>query len=189
MQFDELQTQWSAQKEEDMYTINQEALHQRVQQQMTKADRFTDFMEKALLVIYLIVGGGLIIFLPGREEQELAPYLIAATALFFAGYVAYVRMQRLRASGTFDRTLTGDLEQAISDTRHRVRISRMGLLFIPLIALFSFYQLWTEDKPAWVLGLMMAFFFFASLAGGWEHRNWHKGKLEELERMRGELGQ
>ena len=188
MQFDELQTQWSAQKEEDMYTINQEALHQRVQQKMVKADRFSDFMEKMLLAIYLVFGGGLMVFLPGREEQELAPYLIAVLMLLLAGYVTYVRMQRLRASGTFDRTLTGDVDQAISDTRHRVRISFMGLLSIPLIALFSLYHLWTEDKPVWVLGLVAVLFFLTFLAGDWEHRNWHKRKLEELVRMREELG-
>lgn len=185
--FEKLQAAWAEEKQEDMYTINHDALSKTIRAKKIGANRMSDLVEKVILTINLLLSAGLIILNLVKREAGWFNYGILTIMLALAAYVIYVRMQRLRASGTFDRSLTGDLDQAISDTRHRVRISRMGLLYIPFIAGFSILHLWAEDKPLWIIGLLSIFFVITFLAGRWEHKNWHKGRLNQLEQLQQEL--
>ncbi|MEM9931846.1 MAG: hypothetical protein AAF840_18790 [Bacteroidota bacterium] len=187
--FEQWQATWTQEKQEDMYTINQSALYQSIRAKKASAHHFSEMVEKVILSVNFLIGVGLLLLTLIKGKDSWASYSIIVIMLAMAGYVLYVRLQRLRASGTFDRSLTGDLDQAISDTRHRVRISKMGLLYIPVIALFSILAVWSEGKPLWLVGLIALFFVGAFLAGRWEHRNWHQGRLEALKDLRREMEQ
>lgn len=187
MEFDELQARWAEQKQEDMYAINQEALRRNVVAKRKSADGFSDKTEKITLGINLLVGCFLLVVATFFKEDDWATYVVAVTMLVMAGYVAWVRMSRLRASGTFGRSISGELDQAISDTRHRVLISRISLWYLPVIAIFLISQFINNGKPWWGTLLLAVFFAFAFVAGRWEHGKFHQGRLNELKRMREEL--
>jgi hypothetical protein len=187
MKFEELQRKWADQKKEDMYTINLEAVRQRVSRKKEGANQLSERVEKFLIGCYLLGGVSLLLIASVLKEGDLGTYLIGFAALIMAGYVIHVRMSRLRASGTFDRSLQGDLDQAISDTRHRVRISRLTLWSIPFVAITITAQYWINGKPIWAVGLLLLFFVLAFLAGRWEHNKLHLGRLKELERLKKEL--
>jgi len=187
MEFEELQRKWADQKQEDMYTINLDAIRQRVNRKKDGASQLSEKVEKFLISCYLIGGISLLVIASAAKEDDLGIYLVGLAALTMAGYVIYVRMSRLRASGTFDRSLHGDLNQAISDTRHRVRISRLTLWYVPFIALAFIIQYAINDKPVWVIGLLSLFFLGAFLAGRLEYKRLHLGRLKELEQLKREL--
>ncbi len=188
MKFDELQARWAEQKQENMYEINQEALRRNVVAKRKSANGFSDKTEQILLGANLFAGCFLLVIATFFKEDDWAMYVVAVAMLCMAGYVAWVRMARLRASGTFGRSITGELDQAISDTRHRVRISRISLWYLPVVAIFLIIQFVNNSKPLWATLLLTALFAIALIAGRWEHGKFHRGRLNELERMRDKLG-
>lgn len=188
MEFDELQAQWAEQKQEDMYEIDQKALRRNVVAKRKRANGFSDKTEQILLGVNLFAGCFLLVIATFFKEDDWAMYVVAVSMLCMAGYVAWVRMSRLRASGTFGRSITGELDQAISDTQHRVRISQISLWYLPVVAVFLISQFVNNGKPLWATLLLTAFFALTLIAGRWEHRKFHRGRLIELERMRDELG-
>jgi hypothetical protein len=187
MEFEELQKTWANQQQEDMYTINLDAVRQRINKKKEGASRLSEKVEKFLISCYLLGGISLFTIATFAKEDDFGTYIVGAAALIMAGYVIYVRMSRLRASGTFDRSLQGDLDQAISDTRHRVRISRLTLWHVPFIAAAFTIQYWVNGRPLWIIGLLLLFFVVAFLAGRLEHKTLHLGRLKELERLKQEL--
>lgn len=187
MEFEELQKTWAGQKEEDMYTINLDAVRQRINKKKKGASQLSEKVEKFLIACYLLGGISLFTIATVAKEGDYGTYIVGGAALIMAAYVIYVRMSRLRASGTFDRSLQGDLDQAISDTRHRVRISKLTLWHVPFIAAAFTIQYWANSKPAWVIGLLLLFFIVAFFAGRLEHKTLHLGRLKELEQLKQEL--
>ena len=111
-------------------------------------------------------------------------YLMGAWMLLTSGYFLFNRMKRLRGEGRFDRSMLGDLEEALSIATYQVRISSLGRWNVVPIAAFSIFGILSAGKSFWIVAGILIFFVITYLAAGWEHGMYErrKAELEALKR-------
>ena len=137
MEFEEMQKIWVEQKGETMYAINEAALHKSIQRKKRAASRRINKVEISLMIINFICT----IFLFYKACYD-THYWNLVTAFMMLGTVIYIghkRAQRRQATNTFDRSMLGELDHAISDTDSIIHISRMMITgyLIPFSVLFT----------------------------------------------------
>lgn len=187
MEFEDIQAQWAEAKQDNMYTINHENLMRQIERKQRREERLSDRVEKLIIGVNLFLAVGLTALAIIEGKQSAMEYSFPLLMFLMAGYVIYVRMQRLRIAGTFDQSIAGSLDQAIADATHRTRISSMGLWYVLIGAVVVIGQFMLKDKPEWQIALLGGLFVIALIAGRWEHRRFHAGRKQELERLRDSL--
>lgn len=188
MNFEEIRACWAAEKQQDMYSINQSAVEQLVERKKVSAHRFTDRTEKFILFVNLAVSPLLLVLWFTKDEPKISALIVGLLMLGMAGYIVVARRARLRAQANFSQNLRDGLEQAISDTRYRVRLSSLGLWYILLVAVATVGSFVEGGGYSWLAyALLLCFFAGTYWAGRWEHRRFHRGKLNELEALREDL--
>ncbi|SFC19262.1 hypothetical protein [Spirosoma endophyticum] len=188
MEFDEIQKIWDSQTHEPLWSINETALHKRILVKKEKVSHIANFSELLLLVVNIGAGSltlGLNYFKP---PTNLSLYLMSAWMLGTALYVLVSRIRRLKSSDTFDRSLLGELKQAMSMATYQVRLSQLMRWNIVPIGFLSLLGFWESGQSIWLsLGLLI-FFGMTYFAGGWEHRI-YQAKKRELEALLTKLEQ
>ncbi len=136
MEFDEMKKIWDAQNNQSLYTIDEKALHNRIQSKMTKIRRFTTVSDWLLILIYL--GTGFVLFRqhPINTGVNIFIYLEIAWMLATVVYLVINHIRRIKAGRRFDRTIHGDLDHAISLANYQLRLSQfVGWNLLPMGAI------------------------------------------------------
>lgn len=186
MEFDELKKIWDSQTKEPLWVINENALHKRIQAKKGQAQHITTISELLLIFVNMGMGGivlGLTIF---KGSHNLFMYLMGGWMLATALYVLASRIRRLQGENTFDRSMLGELNHALSMASYQVGLSglmRWNILPIGVLCLLS---IWEGGKSVWLLVCLLIFFVLVYFASGWEHRI-YKGKKRELEGLQKKL--
>ena len=180
MEFNEMKKIWDSQNKVPLYAINEEALHNRIMSKKKTGYHITNTSE--LLLIIVNVGAGLFILGINLSKPgiDIYRYLLAAWMLLSALYMLVSRIRRINSSHRFDRSMLGDLSNAISVATYQVRLSQVGRWNILPIGVFSLLWLWESGKPMWSIIGIAIFFAFAAFATRWEH-SIYKARKRELE--------
>src|SRR5665213_1655108 len=189
MEFNEMKKIWDSQNNEPLYAINEKALHNRILSKKKTGYHITNVSE--LLLIIVNAGAGLLVLgiNISRPGVNIFLYLLAAWMLLSALFMLVSRIRRIKSSHHFDRSMLGDLSQAISLAAYQVRLSQVGRWNILPIGILSLLALWESEKPAWSIVIMAIIFAFAARVTFWEHSIYKKRKreLEILQkRLKGE---
>ncbi|MEM9261588.1 MAG: hypothetical protein AAGA62_18250, partial [Bacteroidota bacterium] len=107
MEFKDIEAQWGATKQDDMYTINHDKLMHQIEGKKRCEERLSDRVEKLIIGVNLFLGVGLTIVAIVKGKQSVMEYSFPLIMFLMAAYVIYVRMQRLRLAGTFDQSIAG----------------------------------------------------------------------------------
>ncbi|GAB4035710.1 hypothetical protein [Spirosoma jeollabukense] len=188
MEFDELQKIWDSQTHESRWVINETALHKRILVKKEKVSHIANFSELLLVAVNMGAGSlvlGLNYFNP---PTNLSLYLMSAWMLGTALYVLVSRIRRLKSGDTFDRSLLGELNHAISMATYQVRLSQLMRWNIVPIGLLSLLGFWESGKSVWLSLCLLIFFGITYFASGWEHRL-YSVKKRELEALKVKLEQ
>jgi hypothetical protein len=188
MEFDELQKIWDSQTQEPLWVINENAMHKRILTKKAQASHIANFSELLLLAVYVGVSIFIVALNFSKPKPNLVMYLMAAWMLGTALYVVTSRVQRIKSGYTFDRSMLGELNQAISMATYQVRLSRLMRWNIVPIAALSLLGVWEVGQSIWLILGIVVFFTLSYFAGGWEHRI-YVGKKRELEALRKKLEQ
>lgn len=183
MEFEELQQIWDSQNNRPLYAINEEALHKRIESKKNQVRHITNISE--LLLIIVNIGSGSLI-LGMNFSGQIFMYLLAAWMFVTALYVLISRIKRIKGNNRFDRSMRGDLTQAISVATYQVRLSQLMRWNIIPIGTLILLGVWDGGKSVWVAVGLVVFFAIAYLAGGWEH-SIYKSKKRELEILQDKL--
>jgi hypothetical protein len=127
IEFDEIKKIWDAQDSRPFYTIDENALQNRIQSKMTAVLRHSDISEWVLIVINLGAGSILLGLNPFKRGANVFMYLETAWMFATVVYVVVSRIGRIKASHTYDRSIYGDLNYAISVASYQVRLSAIIL--------------------------------------------------------------
>jgi hypothetical protein len=187
MEFEELRKIWDAQNNQPLYAINEKAMYNLILSKKKQAYHITNISE--LLLIFVNLGTGLMILAMNlfRQSVNISLYVLSAWTLATALYTLVRRTQRIKGNQQFDRSISGDLNHAISMASCQVRISQIMRWNILPIATLTFLGLWEGGKPIWIAIIVLLFFALTYYAGGWEH-NIYKRKKRELEILQKKLG-
>ena len=185
MEFEELQQVWDDQDKRPIYTIDQQAMRDRILRKKRQARHITNRNELVLIIVN--VGSGIFILsLHFSLSRQFFMYLLAFWMLGTALFVAVSRFRRLKRNNRFDRSMRGDLDQAIATATYQVRLSFIMRLNILPIGLFVFLGMLESHKSTWFAVACIVFFILAFYASGFEHRIYRR-KKRELQLLQSEL--
>jgi hypothetical protein len=186
MEFDELQRIWDSQNNKPLYAINEAALHSRIHSKRKRATHTANFSEVLLIIVNISAGCVILGMNASGQSHKLSLYFLAAWMLGSALYLLMSRLHRIKSEKKFDRSLRGELNQAISAATYQVRLSQLMRLNILPIGIILLFGIWEGSKSVWVAVAMLIFFVVANYAGGWEH-NIYKARRRELEILQNKL--
>jgi len=187
MEFEELKKIWDVQNNQPLYAINEKAMYNLILSKKKQAHHITNISE--LLLIFVNLGSGVLVLSMNlfKQSGNISLYLLSAWMLGSGLYMLVRRIQRIKGSQQFDRSISGDLNHAISVASYQVHISQIMRWNILPIAGLTLLGLWEGGKPIWIAIIVLLFFALSYYAGGWEH-NTYKRKKRELEILQKKLG-
>jgi hypothetical protein len=185
MEFDEMKKIWDAQNNAPIFVLDEQALHNRVIAKKAQAKHITRFTE-IFAILANIAGGAAVAFTWSGEKTGTWMKVMAGWMFATAFYVIINRIRRLRSGHSFDRSIAGDLDQAIATATYQVRFSNvMRWNSFPIVVLMIGW-FWESGLSYWFMGGLIVFFSVMFYAGGFEHRFYERRK-HELEILRGKL--
>jgi hypothetical protein len=185
MEFEELQKIWDTQNNQLLYVINEKALHNRIVAKKHHVIHLAGFTEWLLIIVNVASG----VFIVGGnfyKHNYFSVYLLAAWMFCSAVYVLIHRIGRLKEQRRFDRSLSGDLQHALSAASYQVRIAHIGRWNVFPVLLLMLLTLWEAGKPVWLSLVVSLFLILAFYASGWELEI-YKAKKRELEVLQKKL--
>lgn len=190
MEFEEMKKIWDSQYQEPLYAINETTLHKRIQQKSTSIKRMVNCFEWGIMGITTFVSIFMVIDAI-VDGKGFYPYLSAGIIFLIAVYIFIGRMHRKKQEESFDQSLLGDLNQAISNTNYHITRLRRFIWWylLPFTAIYalSMYETFS-GRPFWVWFLMPAAFVAAYFLFQRDIRKYVL-KKQDLEALRNKLSE
>ena len=186
MEFEELKKIWDAQTNQPLYAINEKAMYNLILSKKKQAHHITNISELLIIIVYIVTGSFVLGMNLFNQSSNVSMYLLSLWMLGSALFMLLSRMRRIKGENKFDRSMSGDLDHAISVATYQVRISQIMLWNILPIGVLTSLGLWEGGKPIWISLIVLLFFALSYYAGGWEH-NIYKRKKRDLEVLKKKL--
>ena len=186
MEFEELRKIWDAQNNQPLYAINEKAMYNLVLSKKKQAHHITNISEWLIIIVYIITGSVVLGMNLFDQNSNVSMYVLSVWMLGSALFMLVSRIRRIKGGNQFDRSMSGDLDHAISVATYQVRISQIMLWNILPRGALTTLGLWEGGKSIWIAIVVLLFFALSYYAGGWEH-NIYKRKKRELEVLKKKL--
>jgi len=184
MEFEELKKIWDTQNNETLYVINEEALHKRIRVKRNRARWISNTNEIGLIVIAVVTSSLLFIIGSG----SIYSYLSAFAMLLIGVYVLLGRIRRKRRENQFDRSILGDLDEAISNVSNEIsRAKTFVWWFIVPVAIPALLNISQGDASLWKWLLMPFAFALSYFLVRWELSRVQIPRKKELLSLRDKL--
>lgn len=178
---------WDAQNGQAMYAIDETALHNNVIKKKNKARRTADLTEKVFIGANIVAGLMIVVPTIIKEHFSISGSLMAVMMFFTAGYILNKRKKRLASQDNFEKTVIGDLDNAISTADYQVNFSKSSRYYLLAIVLLSLSSLIESGAPWWVMLLIIVFFVVCYIAAKWEYKTFYASQKKDLRAMREKL--
>jgi hypothetical protein len=186
MEFDEMKKIWDSQSNQTLYSIDKNALHNRILSKKKRAQHITTISEVVGIIAYI----GPACFIVARnfsgQNENIFMYLLAGWMFITGTCLLVSRILRRKGDSRFDRSMAGDLSHAISVATYQVRLSRFMRWNVLPIAIFILPGIWHSGKSIWIGAGTLIFFILVNYAAGWEH-NIYKSRQRELKILQSKL--
>lgn len=186
MEFEDLQKIWNTQNQQPMYALNEQALHNRIKAKKNTSGRISHFSELFLMGSNIAAALIVMISILIKDHGNIYSWLLIGLMILTAGYVWMGRVQRRKRAQSFDQSMLGELEHAISDASFQVRLSGIMRWYVLPAGLLIILSVWKNESPVWGLLLIALFFGFTWFAGKWEHGIYVR-KRKELVKLKEKL--
>lgn len=186
MEFEELKKMWHAQDKTYIYSIDEQALHNRIKAKQRQAYHITRASEWFSIGVLVVAGGVILVTTAAKSGGSVYLYLLSAWMLVAAVLLLIGRARRIKGQGQFDRSLRGDLEYAISLATYQVRLSQLLRWNLPVVGILVLLSFWEEGQSVWAIVGLIVFLALAYWASGWEH-GIYKARKRELEVLKDKL--
>jgi hypothetical protein len=179
MEFEEMQKFWNEQKGETMYAINETALHRSVTH---KKDVVSRRINRVEIMISIINGlAGAFLFVLAVIRPHMLNFINAGIIVATVSYIQYFRWKRKKAENTFDRSMLGELDHAISNANFMIRFNylmRVGYVIPLSVVCISALIVGEATWEKWLIttgALLLSFLLFR-----WEQRTCNVPSKKQL---------
>lgn len=186
MEFDELQKIWDTQNNQPLYVINEQALHNRIVAKKHQVIHIAVVTEWILIIANTISGAFVLQQNYTGRRGLIFVYLLAVWMLGTALYVLVNRIRRMREQQQFNRSISGDLQHAVTTAVYQVRIARIMRWNVLPIGLLVLLSVWEGGQSVWFSVGVALFFVLVFLASGWE-MGIYRNKMKELQILQNKL--
>ncbi len=126
MEFEEIQKVWNEQKGENMYVINESTLHKNVIRKKNASAKRIEIVETILSILNSIVF--IVVMILTLRHPNAWGFINAAIVGLSVVYIRYFRAKRKKSDNTFDRSMLGELDHAISNANFIIRFNYLLLV-------------------------------------------------------------
>ena len=164
MEFEEMKKFWNEQKGEKMYAINEAALHESVTLKKDAVSRRINRVEIMMSLINGLVGIFLLVLSVIRPH--MLNFINAGLMVATVVYIQYFRWKRKKVENTFDRSMLGELDHAISNASFMINFNylmRVGYLIPLSVVSISALIVGEASWEKWLIligALLLSFFLF-----------------------------
>jgi len=184
MEFEEMQKIWDTQNDQPLYVINEASLHKRIMAKRNQARFKSNITDIGLIIIAL----GTATILVTTGSGSVYSYLSAAVLALIAVYVFVERLRRQRRANQFDRSMLGDLDEAISNVSYEAfRAKNFVWWFLLPTVIPAFLNMSQSDAPLWKWFVVPIAFVLAFALTRWELNKVHQPKKRGLQALRKKL--
>jgi len=187
MNLEEMQEIWNSQDDEQLFAVNQEALHQTIRRKSHSAARWLEFLEWLLIGVNLTAA----FFLAYHAFQEggaMFQYAVAAMYTAYGLYALVRRLNRRQVEMRFEETVLGELNKALWQVDQLIRWGRsLPLWYLLPLALAGSLTLILNSTAWWKAALLILVVPAAYIGVRWEINKWHLPKKRALESLREQL--
>lgn len=146
MNIEDMQKIWNAQEQKAYYVIDEERLFDQIKRRAKRIDHAVNRDEIGLIIISVLSVGILFITKPGDFFTFATMAMLIAVGI----YVFIARKKRIKSEEEFDLTMIDHVDQAISQTKYRIRSARSFIWWYILpLAVPTFGNMLTSDNKAW----------------------------------------
>ena len=138
IEFEKMQKVWNEQKGETMYVINEATLHDTVMRKKDAASRRINRVEISIGLINAVVTIILFVIAIRGHPLIFPSFGIMAASVI---YILYFRWKRKKAEDTFDRSVLGELDHAISNTSYIISFNYFILVYAVAFAIVNMTQM------------------------------------------------
>ncbi|WP_420627288.1 hypothetical protein [Candidatus Leptofilum sp.] len=175
---------WDSQNNEPLFAIDQEALHNRIQDKgkavASSLNKFELFMIGMNLVVGIVLMADVF-----ADDGAAFEYVLPTIYLLFFAYSIYRRYAHKQEVRQFAPTILGDLDKALWQVNYLIKQNReMMIWYLLPILMVVFVTVLLNAGFVWSLGLILLAAPVAYFGGRWEVNNWYLPKKRELESLR-----
>ena len=184
MEFEEMKKIWDEQNKKTMYAIDEDALHRRIKSKGNRAERTSKMNEFGLMTIAVVTAS--ILFF--NKEYNFYNALSAVALLLMGVYVLIGRIRRLKTERQFDRSMLGELDRAISNTKNEALRARTFIwwMIVP-VAIPTFAGMIAKGASLWQIAMIVGSFVLAFFVTRWDLKRVQIPRKRELEVLRENL--
>lgn len=184
MEFEQMQKIWDEEKKENFFIINEEGMHRSVKAKKIAANREVNLTEIGLMIINSITASILLIDAI-MDNEPWTSYLGVGIMLFTVLYLVYIRMKRKKADQTFDRTMLGELDHAISNVKSTISIGKTMIYWYLLPAgLYAMTKMFIEEASIIKWFIVVGMFILGYVVSNWGINKQQIPRKKKLEKLR-----
>jgi len=188
MEFNELKNIWCSQEQKTMYTLNSDELINQIQSKKRSAGKIANFSELVIIGTGILTAIFLFAFGFYKDKSLIFLLTIAAVPLYMAFYALYSRIQRKRKEQSFGNTLKDELDQAFSNAKYQVRLSKTGRWILLPLAVVTFFALGYKETGLLTFAGTGLLYIAIWYAASKEH-NFYIRKKREIREMQKKLAE
>ena len=169
-----------------MYAINETALHRSVTRKKNAAGRRINRVETGLTIINSLTAIILLVLALGGSHNWA--FINFGIMVITVAYIRYFRWKRKKIENTFDRSMLGELDQAISNTNSIIRFNYLMLVgyFLPL-AVLTISKMIVVGAPLEKWLIITGMFVLAVFLVRWEQKTCNIPRRKQLLMLRKKL--
>ena len=186
MEFDQMKKIWDEEKKENLFIIDEAALHKSVTRKKDAAERRINKVEIWLILINSLCS--IILFIIALNDTHSWNFIGSALMLFTVLYILFSRSKRKKDENTFDRSMLGELNHAISNTDSIIQFSRLMIIgyLVPLSIFIMAKLIWSDASiEKWLT--MGGLYLLAFILIQWERKKMQIPRKRNLELLKKKL--
>lgn len=186
MEFEQMQKIWDEEKKENLFIIDEAALHKSVTRKKDAAGRKINKVEIALILINSFCS--ITLFIKALNDTHSWNFIGSALMLSTVLYVLFSRYKRKKDENTFDRSMLGELNHAIANTDSIIQFSRLMIIgYLIPISIFIMGKLTWSDASIGRWLTMGFMYLLAFVLIQWERKKMHIPRKHNLELLKKKL--
>ena len=183
MDFNDMKKIWDEQNQQSVYAIDEEALHNNVIKKKNRAaliaNRTEVYMIGSLIIAASVIWGATII----TGEIQMLPLALSGFMVVMAILLYKKRRKRLLWQNTYDRTLLGDLDEALANAEYQLSFSKWSKNLFLVVAALTVVDVFSPEAW-WKSVIVLVFFVVVYFLAKWEYRTLYLSQKNNLKAMR-----
>lgn len=186
MDFNDMKKIWNDQDQNAVYAIDEQTLTENVIKQKEKssfiANRTEIYMIGSLMIAAAMIWGATIY----TGQIQMLPLALSGFMLVMAILLYKKRTKRLLWQNTFDRSVLGDLDEAIANADYQLNFSKWSRNLFLVVASLTVVDVFSLEAW-WKSLIVLTFFIIVYLLAKREHKTIYLSQRNRLKSMRDQV--